>query len=73
MYYERLLDELKSDGGNLYQIVENGTIQGYFAYAQNEDCKIREAVFEKESDMERYFQKSKTNQILHQYNHQLVK
>ncbi len=61
VYYEHLLDELKSDGGNLYQIVENGTIQGYFAYAQNEDCKIREAVFEKESDVERYFQKSNAN------------
>lgn len=58
-YYERLLSELQTCGGNLYQIMENGKRKGYFAYAEEKDCSIREAVFENESDIERYFYTAK--------------
>lgn len=55
VYYERFLSELKSCNGNLYQIMENGKRKGYFAYTEETDCSIREAVFENKSDIERYF------------------
>ncbi|MBO5031958.1 MAG: GNAT family N-acetyltransferase [Lachnospiraceae bacterium] len=58
-YYERFLSELQTYGGNLYQIMENGKRKGYFAYTQEKECSIREAVFENESDIDRYFYTTK--------------
>lgn len=55
VYYERFQRELLSLGGDLYQIMENGRLKGYFAYVGDGMDGIREAVFEKEFDIERYF------------------
>ena len=44
--------ELEGVGGNLFEIVENGKIKGYFAYRG--DLGIREAVFADEADRERF-------------------
>lgn len=53
-YYERFRKELLGTGGELFLIVENGQIIGYFAYTKNSESSIREAVFASPSDRERY-------------------
>lgn len=52
LYFEQFQKELESGGGNLFEIVENGKIKGYFAFAG--DACIREAVFADEADRERF-------------------
>lgn len=52
LYFEQFQRELKNGGGNLFEIVENGKIKGYFAYAG--DACIREAVFADKADQERF-------------------
>lgn len=52
LYFEQFQKELESSGGNLFEIVENGKIKGYFAFAG--DACIREAVFADEADRERF-------------------
>lgn len=59
VYYERLLAELKSRDGNLCQIMEDGNRKGYFAYTNDDACRIREVVFEQESDIGKYFHVAK--------------
>lgn len=53
-YYERFQKELQSTGGNLFLIMENETIKGYFACEKKGGNVIREAVFEEKTDRERY-------------------
>ncbi len=52
LYFEHFQRELEGVGGNLFEIVENGKIKGYFAYRG--DLGIREAVFADEADRERF-------------------
>ncbi len=52
LYFEHFQRELESGGGNLFEIVENGRMKGYFAYTG--DACIREAVFADEADRERF-------------------
>lgn len=52
LYFEHFQRELESGGGNLFEIVEDGKIKGYFAFAG--DACIREAVFANETDRERF-------------------
>ncbi|MDE7321645.1 MAG: hypothetical protein K2N73_02755 [Lachnospiraceae bacterium] len=57
-YYERFRKELQSTGGDLFLILENGQITGYFAYTKSENSNIREAVFANQSDQEQYLSKN---------------
>lgn len=54
VYYERFQRELRSNGGELFLIMEKEQIIGYFAYANEPECMIREAVFEQEPDIAQY-------------------
>lgn len=53
-YYERFRHEVKSCGGELYLILEDGSLIGYFACMDSGAHDIREAVFRDAADMERY-------------------
>lgn len=55
VYYERLHKELKNTGGDLFRIVKDGRLTGYFSYDGRGTGSIREAVFEDEQDREFYF------------------
>lgn len=60
VYYERFQQELRSRKGELYQIIEDGQIKGYFAYAKDSVEQICEVVFENEADIESFFYTTKT-------------
>ncbi len=49
-YYERFRKEVLGTGGDLFLLMENGQIKGYFAFAKG---SVREAVFANPSDRER--------------------
>ncbi|MDE7271669.1 MAG: hypothetical protein K2N95_01235 [Lachnospiraceae bacterium] len=53
-YYERMQETLQNNGGNLFQIMEDGVRKGCFAYAGYSSEHISEVVFDKEADRERY-------------------
>ncbi len=52
LYFEHFQRELELGGGNLFEIIENGKMKGYFAYTG--DACIREAVFADDADRERF-------------------
>lgn len=57
LYYEKLQKELLENGANIYQITEHGRLRGCFIYQKGnkEPELVCEAVFEDDSELERYF------------------
>ena len=59
VYYERLQREVMSRGGNIFIIMENDKIIGYFSLTRDKNEELQEVVFEKQSDIDRYIYTSK--------------
>lgn len=59
VYYERLQREVISRGGNIFIIMENDKIIGYFSLTRDNAEELQEVVFEKQSDIDRYIYTSK--------------
>ena len=59
VYYERLQREVISRGGNIFIIMENDKIIGYFSLTRDNTEELHEVVFERQSDIDRYIYTSK--------------
>lgn len=62
VYYQRLLTQLTQQNGNIFVIMENSRLKGYFILKRNGQFRIQEAIFENVHDFDRYFTVEKSKE-----------